>query len=91
MCSPATARCVIFQQYLLFVESEDLITITLEVYKTVVAAGLKDAGGWSRYDWPQQDDAGSTSPDMEVHHTWVTIPKGSSADGNGVFASSQYW
>ena len=45
-------------------------------------------GLYCNYVWPS--DAG-TSPDMEVEHTWTTIPKASSTDGNGVFASSQYW
>lgn len=35
--------------------------------------------------------AQSPSTDMEVEHTWVTVPDGSATDGNGVFASSQYW
>lgn len=50
-------------------------------------------GLYASYDWPKPP-AGKkfgTSPDMEVDHTWVTIPAGSSSDGNGVFASSQYW
>jgi hypothetical protein len=45
-------------------------------------------GLYASYDWPKP---AGTSPDMEVDHTWVTIPPGSSTDGNGVFASSQYW
>ena len=58
---------------------------------------MRPAGGapgtYTSYDWPKPA-AGApklTSIDMETEHTWVTIPKGSAADGNGVFASSQYW
>ena len=50
-------------------------------------------GTYASYDWPKPA-AGApklTSIDMETEHTWVTIPKGSDSDGNGVFASSQYW
>lgn len=28
---------------------------------------------------------------METDLTWITIPSGNDTDGNGVFASSQYW
>jgi len=28
---------------------------------------------------------------MEIEHVWTTIPSGSDTDGNGIFASSQYW
>eukprot|EP01052_Picozoa_sp_SAG31_P059215 SAG31_NODE_18541_length_632_cov_1.362101_1_plen_170_part_10 len=45
-------------------------------------------GLYANYDWPQN---GLPSPDMEVDHVWTTIPDGSNNDGNGVFASSQYW
>ena len=49
----------------------------------VVASSL-----YASYDWPS---GGAASPDMEVDVEWTTIPDGTNSDGNGVFASSQYW
>jgi hypothetical protein len=40
-------------------------------------------GLYASYDWPT---GGAASPDMEVDHTWTTIPDGSNGNGNGVFA-----
>ena len=51
-------------------------------------AGGGAPGLYASYDWPKPP---GTSPDMEVDITWVTIPKGTATDGNGVFSSSQYW
>eukprot|EP01052_Picozoa_sp_SAG31_P029922 SAG31_NODE_3021_length_4780_cov_10.795770_4_plen_178_part_00 len=45
-------------------------------------------GLYANYDWPKSSPS---SPDMEVDHVWTTIPSGSDSNGNGVFASSQYW
>lgn len=57
------------------------------VSAVLVAACLRMAD--AQYDWPKPTPASST--DMEVDHTWITIPTGTDADGNGVFASSQFW
>lgn len=39
------------------------------------------------YDFPSSD----ASESIEADHVWTTIPSGSETDGNGVFASSQFW
>jgi len=44
-------------------------------------------GDYATYDFEQRE----ASPDMEVEIIWTTIPSDSDTDGNGVFASSQYW
>jgi hypothetical protein len=50
---------------------------------------LRDAPGtYVSYDW---SDKAELSDDMEVDHVWTTIPRSSNPNGNGVFASSQFW
>lgn len=76
------------------------LSLTVGAFAALAPHPMRSAadapGLYCQYDWPKgaagsSSGSGSSSPDMEVHHTWVTIPKGSSTDGNGVFASSQYW
>jgi len=59
-----------------------------DAYLRAVANNEGAPGTYVKYDWTP--DA-KLSSDMEVDHVWTTIPSGSNAHGNGVFASSQYW
>eukprot|EP00663_Eupelagonemidae_sp_cell21sb_P007620 gene7620-64_t len=45
-------------------------------------------GLYTHYDWAS---GLPLSSDMEVDHVWITIPDGKNTNGNGVFASSQFW
>ena len=54
------------------------------------ALSLAEAPGtYVNYQWDPNE--AKPSLDMEVDHVWSSIPAGSETDGNGVFASSQYW